>query len=246
MSGGIWAVIPVKETTAAKQRLGDAVPAHLRRAFVLAMLEDVLTAVAGARGLAGIVVVSVDEAAGECARRFGARLLTEDARTGHTGAVAAAARTLAGEGATGMLQVPGDIPLVTSNEISTVLAQHRAPPSFTIVPSHDDFGSNLVLVSPPTAVPLTFGDDSFFPHLRTAKNHGIEPQIIRLPGIGRDVDHAEDLRAFAQLHSNTRTQGFLDRNGLTNPTGSAAPFVRTPSGRRSARSTAAARPASAR
>ena len=65
MSGdaSIWAVIPVKDTAAAKQRLGDAVPAHLRPAFALAMLEDVLAAVAGARGLAGIAVVTVDQAA---------------------------------------------------------------------------------------------------------------------------------------------------------------------------------------
>ena len=93
------------------------------------MLEDVLAAVADARGLAGIAVVTVDEAASaNLPRRYGARILTEDARNGHTAAVAAAARTLAAEGAAGMLQVPGDIPLVTPNEISTVLAQHRAPP----------------------------------------------------------------------------------------------------------------------
>ncbi len=56
--GGIWAVIPVKDTTAAKQRLADAVPAHLRQALALAMLEDVLAAVTDVRGLAGIAVVS--------------------------------------------------------------------------------------------------------------------------------------------------------------------------------------------
>jgi 2-phospho-L-lactate guanylyltransferase len=212
LDGDIWAIIPVKDTTAAKQRLGDTVPAHLRPAFALAMLEDVLAAVAGAHGLAGIAVVTVDEAAATLAARYGARILTEDAQGGHTAAVTAAARTLAAEGAAGMLQVPGDIPLVTSDEILTALAQHGAPPSFTIVPSHDDFGSNLVLVSPPTAVPLTFGDDSFFPHLKTARACGIEPTIVRLPGIGHDIDRAEDLAAFARLRSSTRTQAFLDRN----------------------------------
>ncbi len=85
------------------------------------------------------------------------------------------------------------------------------------MPSHDDFGSNLVLVSPPTAVPLTFGDDSFFPHLRTAEAFGITPKIVRLPGIGRDIDRAEDLHAFARLRSSTRTQGFLDRNKVLCP-----------------------------
>jgi 2-phospho-L-lactate guanylyltransferase len=213
---GIWAVVPVKETIGAKQRLGDAVPPQLRKEFVLTMLEDVLTAVSRTSGLAGLALVTLDVRATELGRGYGARILTADARGGHTAAVAAAARLLAGEGAGGMLQLPGDIPLVTAEEISHVVSMHRAAPSFTIVPSHDDFGSNTVVVSPPTAVPLTFGDDSFFPHLETAKRCGVEPQVVRLPGIGRDIDNADDLRAFASHRSATLTQAFLDRNGYPN------------------------------
>jgi 2-phospho-L-lactate guanylyltransferase len=212
-ASSIWAVIPVKETSGAKQRLADAVPEHLREELALTMLEDVLKAVSQASGLAGLALATLDARATELGRRYGARILTAEARSGHTAAVAATARQLAAEGAGGMLQLPGDVPLVTADEISCVVLMHRGAPSFTIVPSHDEFGSNTVLVSPPTAVPLTFGDDSFFPHLQTARRHGIEPTVARLPGIGRDIDHAEDLRAFASLRSATLTQAFLDRNG---------------------------------
>jgi len=210
----IWAVIPVKETPGAKQRLSAGVPPHLREKLVLTMLEDVLTAVSQARGLAGIALVTVDVKASSLAQRYGARILTGDARGGHTASVAAAARQLATEGIGGMMQLPGDIPLVTPDEISFVLSMHREARSFTIVPSHDDFGSNTIVVSPPTAVPLTFGEDSFFPHLRTAQRCGIDPLIVRLPGIGRDIDNAEDLDVFARLGSATRTQAFLDRTSF--------------------------------
>jgi 2-phospho-L-lactate guanylyltransferase len=216
----IWAVIPVKETAGAKERLADAVPRQLRPGLALAMLDDVLTALAktlhqGSRGLAGIAVVTLDPQARTLAERYGARVLTEDARSGHTAAVAAAARTLAAEDRSGMLQMPGDIPLVSADEISLLLALRRASPSFTIAPSHDDLGSNAVLVCPPTAVPLTFGDDSFYPHLRAAQARGIEPLIVRQHGIGLDVDRPENLRAFAQLRSPTRAQAYLERHGLT-------------------------------
>jgi 2-phospho-L-lactate guanylyltransferase len=216
----IWAVIPVKETTAAKERLADAVPRHLRTGLALAMLEDVLAAVAktlhkGSRGLAGIAVVTLDPDARALAQRYDARILTDDARGGHTAAVAAAARTLEQEGCGGMLQIPGDIPLVSADEISLLLAMRRPAPSFTIAPSHDDFGSNAVLVCPPTAVPLTFGDDSFYPHLRAAQARGIEPLIVRRHGIGLDIDRPEDIWAFAQLRSRTRAQAYLERHGLT-------------------------------
>jgi 2-phospho-L-lactate guanylyltransferase len=59
---------------------------------------------------------------------------------------------------------------------------------------------------------LTFGDDSFFPHLKTAKTFGIDPLVVRLPGIGRDIDNQEDLRAFARFATATRTQAYLDRH----------------------------------
>ena len=210
----IWAVIPVKETAAAKGRLGDAVPRHLRAGLALAMLEDVLAAVLHARGLAGIAVVTLDRDARALAERYGARILTDDAGGGHTAAVAAAARTLAAEGRGGMLQMPGDIPLVAADEISRVLALRRASPSFTIVPSHDDFGSNAVLVCPPTAVPLTFGDDSFYPHLRAAQARGIKPLIVRQHGISLDIDRPEDIWTFARLRSRTHAQAYLEQHGL--------------------------------
>ena len=227
MKADIWAVIPVKETAAAKERLGEALPRHLRPGLALAMLEDVLSAVAktlphgshngahnGFLGLAGIAVVTLDPEAQALAQRYGARILTDDARGGHTAAVKAAARTLAQEGRGGMLQMPGDIPLVGADEISLLIAMRRASPSFTIAPSHDDFGSNAVLVCPPTAVPLTFGDDSFYPHLRAAQACGIKPLIVRQRGIGLDIDRPEDIRAFAQLRSRTRAQAYLERHGL--------------------------------
>jgi 2-phospho-L-lactate/phosphoenolpyruvate guanylyltransferase len=214
---GIWAVVPVKETVAAKARLAEAMPRQLRSGLALAMLEDVLTSLAQARGLAGLAVVTVDPAARALAQRFDCRVLTDDARGGHTAAVAAAARTLAAEGRAGMLQLPGDIPLVRADEISLLLALRRRAPSFTIAPSHDDFGSNAVLVCPPTAVPLTFGDDSFYPHLRAAQTCGIKPLIVRQHGIGLDIDRPEDIAAFAQLNSRTHTQAFLERHGLAQP-----------------------------
>ncbi|MBX3550886.1 MAG: 2-phospho-L-lactate guanylyltransferase [Pseudolabrys sp.] len=208
----IWAVIPVKEVTGAKQRLNGGVPPHLHVPLVRTMLEDVVAAVSQARGLAGFIIATLDPVAQTLAQRHGGRIFTDDARSGHTGVVAAAARRLAAEGADAILQLPGDIPLVTATEIDQVIALHQPGPSFTIVPSHDDKGSNTVVVSPPTAVPLKFGDDSFYPHLKSARDHGIMPQVVRLPGIARDIDHLEDLIEFARLGSATRTQAFLDRH----------------------------------
>ena len=145
------------------------------------MLEDVLAALAEAP-LAGIMVNTLDPLATELARRYGARVVTDGARDGHTGAVAAMARILAEEGREAMLTVPGDIPRVTAAEIAAVIEARRPAPSLTIVPAHDERGSNAVLCSPPLVMPLRFGDDSFLPHLAAARALGIEPTIVKLAG----------------------------------------------------------------
>jgi 2-phospho-L-lactate guanylyltransferase len=129
-------------------------------------------------------------------------VITEGARDGHTGAVDGGRRVLAAEGRAGFLTMPGDIPLVTSAEISTVLA---AASPFTIVPAHDKLGSNAVLCMPPLAVKLRFGEDSFYPHLDAARAAGFEPRVIELPGIGMDIDHPADLVRFLGMAQSAGT-----------------------------------------
>jgi 2-phospho-L-lactate/phosphoenolpyruvate guanylyltransferase len=211
----IWAALPVKEFANAKQRLSPLLTPLQREALAATMLEDVLTALAGAN-LAGILVNTLDPLAAALAHRYGARIITDDARAGHTGAVAAMARALTREDRAGMLALPGDIPRVTAAEINALIAAGRGAPSFTIAPAHDELGSNGVLCLPPEVIPLRFGDNSYFPHLDGARRHGIEPTSVRLPGFALDIDHPDDLRAFlrAEPALPTRTLRFLHQLGL--------------------------------
>lgn len=210
----IWAVVPVKELDAAKSRLSNDYSPAFRRGLARAMLEDVLRALAEASGLAGIAVVTLDPDVARIAANWRARVFEDGARDGRTGAVTAAARRLAREGRAGMLTVPGDIPGITSDEVSRLLAAHREAPAFSIVPAHDRRGSNAIVVTPADAVALAFGNDSFLPHVETARRLGIEPTIFPLPGIGLDIDNARDLTTFLQEPSPTRTSAYLAAQGM--------------------------------
>ena len=212
----IWAVLPVKELDGAKQRLSPVLSPAQRRALAEVMLGEVLTALAATRGLSGLLVVTLDPWATRQARRIGARIVTDGAREGHTGSVTAALRLLARERRGGMIAIPGDIPAATAAEFEAVLAAHGEAPAFTIAAAHDEMGSNAVVCSPPDAVPLRFGDNSFFPHLEAARRRGIAPRVLHLPGIGMDIDHPADLAAFARLPQafGTRTRAWLEENGV--------------------------------
>ncbi len=211
-SADIWAVVPIKELDGAKQRLAPLLSPAQRRALIEVMMGEVLEAVAGAKSLAGILVVTLAPEATAIASRLGARVVTDGARDGHTGSVTAGLRLLAREGRGGMMTVPADIPAATSAEFDRVVAAHLAAPSFTISPAHDDLGSNAVICSPPDSVPLRFGDNSYFPHLDAARRSGIEPTVIRQPGIAMDIDHPVDLAAFLRLpQSPARARGRFSR-----------------------------------
>lgn len=190
-----WTIIPVKDTNYSKQRLAGRFDAGQRQKLALTMLEDVLSAVAPTGDQSRLVLVTVDPTAVALAKSFGARVLDDGAHDGHTGSVVAAASVLKAEGANGFLTLPADVPLITTGEVRRILDTHHASPTpaFTIVPSHDEFGSNAIAMSPPGAVPLRFGDDSYRPHLAAARTCGIEPSIVNLPGVAEDVDTPEDV-----------------------------------------------------
>jgi 2-phospho-L-lactate guanylyltransferase len=209
----IWAVVPVKETVLAKQRLANVLSPRVRQDLAVAMFEDVMQAVAAAPGLNGIAVVTLDPKAAEIALRWGADVWTDGARDGHTGAVTAAARRLAGNGST-MLTIPGDIPLVSPADIAHLMTMHPEAPAFTIVPAWDERGSNAILCSPADLVPLRFGSDSFFPHLAAARGLGLQPTIVRNASIALDLDEPADLSRFMAKRSPTRTWELLDRHRL--------------------------------
>jgi 2-phospho-L-lactate guanylyltransferase len=209
MADRIVAVVPVKAIAAAKSRLAASFPPAFRQALARAMLADVLGALAGVSALAATIVVTADAEAASIARGFAAGVSDEAADVGHTGAVMAMARRLTREGRGGLLTLPGDVPGVRVDEISLLIDRHGDAPAFSIVPAHDRRGSNAILMTPPDAVPLAFGNDSFLPHLAAARRCGLEPNVLVLPGLGLDIDNPADLTRFLAAAPPSRTLTFL-------------------------------------
>lgn len=210
----MWAVLPAKNFTDAKQRLGGVLNDAERTALFAAMFEDVLSTLVSVPGLDGVLVVTRDPSATEIAARHGATVLQEPENRGQTAAVQAAAEWLTARGADGMIAVPGDVPLVPAAELEQVLAAHGAAPAMTIVPAQDERGSNCIACSPPGLIPFRFGNDSFRPHLQEAADRGVVPAILSLPGLGLDIDRPDDLAELMAAPGETRAQRWLRDNRI--------------------------------
>ena len=215
-SSSVVAVVPVKDLDDAKQRLSPILSPDQRRDLYQAMLQDVLTTLSKVESLAGIMLVTRDAEVRRLVKPFAVQILSETSNDGHSMAVTRAAGALVDAGVGGLLQVPGDVPLVTVADIEALLQAHAISPSVTITPSRDRRGSNAVLTSPPDVLPFAFGSDSFYPHLRRARELGIEPTIVERPNLALDIDEPDDLRKFAATPSTTRAYAWLSQAGLLN------------------------------
>ena len=113
-----------------------------------------------------------------------------------------------------MFLIPADIPLITEEEINSVLKAHPSAPSLTIIPSRDKLGSNCILLSPPSRMPLKFGPDSYFSHQEIAKTNGLKVNPMEFPGFGLDIDEPKDLFELLKAEGNTLSQKYLRQLNL--------------------------------
>ena len=209
----VLAAVPVKDLANAKQRLTGVLTATERRGLAHAMLEDVLR-VLGAALPGSVFVVTTDADVMSLAHRHGAGCLVESANRGHTEAVAFAQREAGAMGAERFLTIPGDVPCVTAGEVKTVLGALADEGGVAFVPSVSGFGTNAAFLAPPDIMPLKFGEPSFANHVEAARQRGISPVALSLPGLGLDIDAPEDLALLLERGAATRSATLLREWGV--------------------------------
>jgi len=198
----------------AKERLSSLLPQHQRTELAYAMLEDVLRALKGSRLADRKFIVTLDKKAIEMANAIGIEVIVEAEQNGESASVDYASRLSIDMGATSVLVIPGDAPLITSEDIDFVLDKEKDSPSIVFVPARDEYGTNAILRKPPDAIPSMFGEDSFNKHKNEAEKKNIPYECYENPRIGLDIDRPEDLVELVSQKSDTRTYGELERLSL--------------------------------
>lgn len=206
-------LIPVKNLATAKQRLADALTQSQRSELAEAMLRDVLTAVSGALGRIDVALVTGDSRAQHLARDFGFGVIEDTRNESETAAIEMATARCEQNGYDTTIVIPGDIPLITADELHRVL--DAAPAAGAVfVPAYDRRGSNCILRRPASLIPLRFGNDSFLPHCEAMRKTGRELVILEMPGIGLDIDNPHELELLVQRDGNTHAQRLLRSWGV--------------------------------
>jgi len=191
------AVLPIKRLDAAKQRLAAGLDGERRRALAAAMVADVLEAIGEARSVERTIVVSGDPVAQELAAATGAEVVPDPRDAGHVEAALAGIARAEVEGATCVVLLPGDCPLLDPRELDRLLT--GIPERYVgIVPDRHGTGTNALALCPPGAIVPAFGEGSCARHVALAREAGIPFGVEELASLGLDLDTPADVVALTR------------------------------------------------
>lgn len=196
----VGAVIVARTGPRAKSRLSPALDADQRQALALSMLDRVLATTQRAPWVVRIVAVVDTEAAQELAHDYGATVLRDAGDGRMNAAVSAGLECAAHAGAHAALVLPGDVPLVSSDDLAALYAAAGHYARVVVVgASRRGEGTNALFLRPWNVVAPAFGPPSVERHLRLARSAGAVALQVDGLGLSLDVDTPDDLAEMARL-----------------------------------------------
>ena len=208
------ALVPVKRLADTKSRLFTHQRGEAREAFTLAMLRDVVAALASAESVDRTVVLTPDEEVATAGRAVGAEALVRD-DTGLNASLNLGARALA-LGDEPLLVVLGDVAGALPSDIDALSQALSAlgGRGAVLAPSSDG-GTSALLRAPFDVVPPCFGPDSAKRHREASAERGVPYRELPLPSLALDLDLPEDVEHFLRTeHGGHETRRVLRRLGF--------------------------------
>ena len=192
-----WAVIVARISNGAKSRLAGALNALERQNLVLAMFSEVLTTSTRSASIAGVVaVVDGAELRGR-AQNAGATVVDDPGEM--NAAVMAGVDAAQRRGATTVVVLPADVPLITNNDLERLIAAAgNAQRAVIIGASRDGQGTNALLLRPPDVIAPAFGPPSVGRHFRAGQEGRAQTRIVFNLGLALDVDTPADLTLYRE------------------------------------------------
>jgi len=189
----LWAIVPVKPLRHGKSRLAGILTQDERADLNQRMLTHTIDTLRGIQGIDQILVVSRDPAALALARDHGARTVQENGAKELNIALSRATNLARSHITRGVLIVPADLPLLTPEDVHTMMDRAKDPPVVVVAPDRHYQGTNALLICPVGLIEYDFGPGSFQRHCERAQQRGARLEICELPSLALDVDLPEDL-----------------------------------------------------
>ncbi|HLE15214.1 MAG TPA: 2-phospho-L-lactate guanylyltransferase [Anaerolineales bacterium] len=190
----LWAIVPVKPLRWGKSRLAGVLTQEERTDLNSQLLIHTLNTLKSLKEIEHVLVISRDPAALAIARKRGARTLQENGTPELNSALARATIVARNHSTRGVLIIPADLPLLTPEDVRSMLDRAAEPPVVVVAPDRHRQGTNALLVCPAGLIEYDFGPDSYPRHCQRAIKAGARLEICELPSLALDMDLPEDLQ----------------------------------------------------
>lgn len=195
----LWAIVPVKPLRRGKSRLAGMLSEEEREELNESLLQHTLKTLTKLKEVEQVLVVSRDPHALTVARQHGARTVRENGQPLLNTALTRATVVAQVYATRGVLILPADLPLISEEDVLTLIERAIDPPVVVIAPDRHRKGTNALLLSPSGLIDYDFGENSFEKHCQLAKEAGARLEIVNLPTLGLDLDLPEDLEIVREL-----------------------------------------------
>lgn len=193
----LFAVVPVKNLHHTKSRLMSVLNPAGRAGLTLYMMGRVISALKEAQ-VEAVCVVSPDRLVLQKAQEKGASILLQRGE-GLNPALEEGRRWAVERGASELLVLPADLPLLIAEDVRSVIDCEKGEPAVAISPDASHTGTNALLLRPPDAIPFAYGPDSFEIHQRAARERNVEISVVEQTHLSFDLDTREDFAHFRAL-----------------------------------------------
>lgn len=195
----LWAIIPVKPLRRGKSRLAGTLSEDERTELNRNLLQHTLKTLSDMKELEEVLVISRDPQALTIARNYGARTVREDGQPELNTALKRATVIAQVYATRGVLVLPADLPLISRDDVQTLIERASEPPVVVIAPDRHEKGTNALLISPSGLIEYDFGEDSFQRHCELVRKSGARLEVVNLPSLGLDLDVPEDLELIRSM-----------------------------------------------
>ena len=209
---GTCALVLVKNFGQAKTRLRPVLDVAECAVLAESMARDVLDALQGSRRVEIVKLLGTGANVERLGAEYDCQMLEDAAVDNLNASLGQAARAVEHAGATTLLVLPLDLPLLAGQDIDALLDAHAG--GLTICPAEQNDGTNALVVTPPTAIPFRYGLLSARKHLEEGRAGGLECRVFRSAAFSRDIDTPEDLRWLCQQPATGRTASWLLEAGI--------------------------------
>lgn len=197
----LCAIIPVKPLRRGKSRLSGVLSPDQREILNELLLGSTLESLKTIPEISHKIVISYDPTALSLARKYGANTVLENNNTNINRALRKATLAAKAYGATKLLILPADLPLIKRSDIVELIALEKSPPELIISPDRKLNGTNAMLINPIGAIKYNFGEWSFRKHIEQAERKGIQVRILNNENLRFDLDLPEDWELLKETES---------------------------------------------